>query len=216
MKIKVEKRDVIRKRLNTIREEKKVPAVVYGPSFDSLSVSINAKEFESIFKDSGYSKLVDLDIEGKTQKAIIKEVQTHPVTRKRYHVSFYAVDMNAEIEANIPIETVGVSPAVKSNVGFLEMPFNTLTVKCLPGDLPQNIEVDISTLVEIGDSITLESINISKKVEVQGLEPSDVLASIAAPQKEEIVEEGSDEVSEGSDNEGSESSEKSENTEKTE
>lgn len=204
MKLKADSREIVGRKVKTLRAEGKVPANVYGPEHDSDNVILNNKEFRRVFKDSGYSKLIDLELNGDKLKTLVKEVQIDPVRREVLHVSLYAVDMKKEIEAEVPVEIVGVAPAVKNNIGFLEIPHNSLQVRCLPGDLPQQIEVDVSKLAAVGDAITIGDLDLGKGVELaEDLSDESRIASISAPQKI-VIEEEETEGEEGAEGEESE------------
>lgn len=178
------------KGLQAVRIAGNVPAVAYGPKFASTSLSIDNKEFRRVFNTSGYSNLIELSLDGKTKQALIKEVQMHPVTREFIHVSFYVVDMDTEIEAQVPVIVVGIAPAVKNNLGFLEIPENTLTLKSLPKDLPAQIEVDVTKLEQVGDAITAKDLNLGEGVTiVSTLEDTAELRIVfIAPPQKEVVE----------------------------
>lgn len=190
MKLTASTREITGKKVKTIRAEGKVPSVVYGPSHESQNVSVNAKDFRNVFADSGFSKLVDFELGGDKLKVLIKDVQVDPVRRTPLHVDFYAVDMNKKIEAEVPVQIVGVSPAVKNNIGFLEQQHSTINVRCLPSNLPQFIEVDISNLAEIGDGVSMSELNLGEGVEIADeFSEEERVVGILAPQKEIEEEE---------------------------
>ncbi len=216
MKIVLKKRDLTGKKVKQMRESGVVPATIYGPHRQSMNLSVDPKEFHEAFKKSGYNNLVDVQIEGESDstKALIKEVQIHPIREDLIHVSFYEVDMKKVITANIPVLITGVSPAVKTNIGFLVAPIDNLSVRCLPKDLPQNITISIDNLTKIGDSISVVDIKLPENVEFSAdVLESTKLAMIVPPQKqiiqeevvkpEEGVEEGAEATKEGAEGETS-------------
>ncbi|MBU0975651.1 MAG: 50S ribosomal protein L25 [Patescibacteria group bacterium] len=227
MKIKVQRREEKRKRTDSLRREGILPGVVYGPKRKSTDVTVNAQEFRKVLNDSGYSKLVDFEIEGegKSVRALIREVQYNPVSDDEIHVAFYELDMAKPVTADVPVETTGESTAVKNKLGFLVIPFKTLEVRCLPDKLPEKFIVDVSELNEIGDNFAVEHLDLPEGVELAAdISESATLAYIAPPQKEiveeekevvteeEEAEEGKEEEEEGEEEEG----EKSEGEEKGE
>ncbi len=195
MKLKANKRTILKKKVKSLRKAKEIPAAAYGPEFKSINLKVDLVEFSKLFRKAGYARLIDLEIENKKpQKTLIKEVQINPITNEYIHVSFYVVDMKKEIEAEVPIELKGISPAEKNNIGFLETPYTTVRIKCLPSDLPSEIKINIETLAEIGDSIQIKDLKLDKKLELAGdFDKSTTIAFIAAPQKIEIEEEEKEE-----------------------
>src|SRR3990172_6886119 len=184
MLLKVERRAVTGKKVRFLRRENKIPASVYGPDTKPFNVVVGLKNFHELYKNVGYSKMFDLQLEDEPSfKALIKEMQVNPVRGNIIHISFYQVDPKREINAEIPIVIAGTSQAVKNNVGLLVEPVGTLPIRCLPKDLPGEITIDVSSLNEIGDSITLKNIKLPEGVEVRNVEENAVLAYIAAPQK---------------------------------
>jgi len=184
MLLKVQKRDLTGKKVRFLRRENKIPASVYGPDTKPFNVVVGLKSFHELYKNVGYSKMFDLQLEDESSfKALIKEMQVNPVRGNIMHISFYQVDPKREINAEVPIIIAGTSQAVKNNVGLLVEPVSALPIHCLPKDLPSEIIIDVSNLNEIGDSVTLKSIKLPEGVEVRSAEDNTILAYIAAPQK---------------------------------
>jgi len=192
MKLKATKREIIGKKSKHIRTIGLVPASVYGPKRDSTSIQVDRKELIAIYKKVGYNKFFDLEIEGETKpaKVLIKDITIHPVTDVYMDVSFYQAAEDRKLNVEVPVIINGEAPAVKQNLGFLITQFDAITVHCLPKDLPSSIEIDISNLMEPGDSISLTSIQLPEDVEWgSGVDPSSAVVYIASFQKEEVVEE---------------------------
>jgi large subunit ribosomal protein L25 len=193
MLIKASKRDLTGKKVKQLRREKKLPAVLYGPNRESTNITIDPLEFYRLFKDVGYSKLFDLDLEGDKVKVLVKDLQKDILTESFIHVDLYQVNMKKEITAEIPLHFSGESFAVKNNLGLLVTPLQSIDVTCLPGDLPAFLEISIDQLSEIGDSISAGDIKLPEGVELANdVSPDSPVVYIAAPQKtieEEVVEE---------------------------
>lgn len=187
MKITAKKRDILGKKVRTYRRENQIPANFYGFEQPSINVLVDQKEFQKTYKSAGHNKLVDLTIDGEntSAKVLIKEVQNHSVSEAPIHVSFYKVDMNREIIAEIPVLVEGLSPAVKSNIGLLVVPQDYISVKCLPANLPANITIDVSHLENIGDAIKLSTVDLGEGVKATSrTNPNLTLAYIISPQKQ--------------------------------
>ncbi len=208
MLLKATKREITGKKVSQLRRAKKLPAVLYGPNRESTNITIDPLEFKKLFKDVGYSKLFDLDLEGDKVKVLVKDLQANTLTDEFTHIDLYQVNMKKEITAEIPLTFVGESFAVKNNIGLLVHPLQSVSVTCLPSDLPASLEVSIDGFNEIGDSITVADIKLPEGVEIANdVAPDSPVAYIAAPQKT-IEEETPEEVAEeGEETEGEETKE---------
>jgi large subunit ribosomal protein L25 len=195
----------------TLRRAGRIPAILYGPKTDPVMLSIDSKEFEKILRTSTIgSVLLKLQIKnGQTgsRSAMVKELQTHPVTGQFLHIDFYEVDLTRKINAMIPVTVTGKSQGVEDG-GILQIVRREIEVFCLPTAIPESIEVDISEL-EIGGSIHVNEITLPSDVEL----PEDVdftVITILAPkveeevveveelaEGEEVPEEGAEEAAEG-------------------
>ena len=155
---------------------------------DSASnFGISNIEFKKVWHKAGESSAVELTVDGKKVDVLIQDVQTHPVNDEPIHVDFLAIDMNKKITVNVPLEFVGVSPAVKSGTGNLVKVMHEMEVEALPKDLPQNLIVDISSLVDTTSQLTVGDIKLPQGVRATA-EATEIVASIIE-QKEEVIEE---------------------------
>lgn len=182
-----------------IRDQKMVPAVYYGKGEDSVPLQIEYQAMRKTFLQAGYSSLVDLTIDGKVKKVLIQEVQLHPLKGTIQHVDFMHVNLKEEITTEVPVVIVGVAPAVKDFGGTLNTVKNEVEVKCLPTDIPHEIEVDISGLVELSAAIHVSDIKVPKGVVILD-DPENVVVMVNAPRVEEeetSVEAGVAEGAEG-------------------
>ena len=164
MEIIAKKRSTIGKKVRILREEQLVPAAVFGKGKQSTPISLAASLAEKLLKSTGESTLLDIAIEGENEprKALISEIQRNAVTGKLQHINFHEVSLKDKITANVPIEFVGQSPAVKSGEGILITLIDEIEVECLPANLPSHFEVDISNLNKVGEFITVEALKYDK------------------------------------------------------
>lgn len=183
--IKAKNRD-LKDNLEALRKAGEVPAVFYGMGNATTPITISKIEFKKVWHKAGESSAVELTVDGKKVDVLIHEVQTHPVNDEPIHVDFLAIDMNKKIKVNIPIEFVGVSPAVKSGTGNLVKVMHEVEVEALPKDLPKNLTVNISSLVDTTSQLTIADIKLGAGVTIMA-EISEVVASIIE-QKEEVEE----------------------------
>ena len=180
-----------------LRREGRIPAVLYGPKTDSMMLSIDFKEFEQIVKKANVgSVLLNLQIqngETLTRPAMIKELQTNPVSGAFVHVDFYEIDMQRKINVSVPVVTRGKSAGVEEG-GLLQIVRREIELFCLPTAIPESIEVDISDLT-IGDSIHIREITLPGDVELPEDIDFTVITVLAPKVEEEVVEE--EELEEG-------------------
>jgi large subunit ribosomal protein L25 len=188
-----------------LRREGRIPAVLYGQKADSIMLSIDFKEFEQIVKKANVgSVLLNLQIqngETLTRPAMIKELQTNPVSGAFLHIDFYEIDMQRKINVSVPVVTRGKSAGVEEG-GLLQIVRREIELFCLPTSIPESIEVDISDLA-IGDSIHIREIALPGDVEL----PEDIdftVITVLAPKVEEepVEEEELEEGEEAAEEEG--------------
>ncbi len=166
-------------RADKVRAEGFIPAVVYGPKKETISISVPKQEFIKAFKEAGESTTVTLMVDGAKHDVLIHEVEYNPVAHTPMHVDFYAVDMNKPIEVSVPLEFDGVAPAVKGNIGTLVKVMHELQIVALPKDLPHSVMVDMTGLVDLDSQIAAGDIALPKGVTL--VTPVDeVVAAIAA------------------------------------
>ena len=174
-----------------LRVSGQIPAVLYGPKTEPVLLSVDKSDLELLFKKGGIGQVVlNLVIqkngETLTMPAMIKELQTHPLSRNFIHIDFYEIKMDQKISAKIPVITTGKAKGVEAG-GILQIIRRELEVECLPLEVPESIEVDISDL-DIGDSIHLGQIHVEGEIEF--LEEDDyTVVTVSSPKMEEEPEE---------------------------
>jgi large subunit ribosomal protein L25 len=173
-----------------LRRQGSIPAVFYGHNTETLLLSVPTSALEKVTKSANIGQLLlDLVIEGDeaaTKTAMIRELQVHPVSGNLIHVDFYEVDMKRKITVSIPVVTVGNSKGVELG-GMLQLVRRELEVLCLPDEIPESIEVDVSEM-DIGDSLHVDEIEVGENIEI----PADVnftVITVLAPALEEEEEE---------------------------
>jgi len=178
-------RTALGRQAKQVMETGSIPAVVYGHGTSPRSITVNLSEFRKLLRSAGTSSLIDVAIDGATPvKALIKEVQVHPITMAPVHADLHQIRMDEELTTEVPIVFIGESPAVKGMAGTLVHSIDALEVTCLPADLPHEIQVDISVLATFDDVITIGSLKLPKGVKVTE-DPNVTIATVVAPLTED-------------------------------
>lgn len=161
-----------------------VPAIIYGSKDKPEPLQVSRRDVSAMLSHaSGENILVELEVEGATRLALVQEVQHAPLGGAILHIDFHAVSMDETIEADVPLEPTGIANGVKNFGGLLEHSLRSLTIECLPRDLPDVISVDVSAL-NIGDAIHVREIVLPTGVTAKT--PADLTAfSVMAPTVEE-------------------------------
>ncbi|MBU1557373.1 50S ribosomal protein L25 [Patescibacteria group bacterium] len=192
--LKIEKRDPSQK-LEELRGAEKIPAVFYGKGVESTPVSLLYSEFKSVWKEVGTSALIGLSGVGENKEVLIHDIDVDPITSQVKHIDFYVIERGKLMEATVPLEFIGESPAVKSLGGILVKVMRELKVEVLPKDLPQHINVDISSLSELESQIAIKDLKLP--IGVRPLdEEEEVVASISQASEEEPEESTPADISE--------------------
>src|SRR3989344_1798968 len=181
-------REITGKKVKTLRLKGDIPGVVYGHGLDSTPITVEKVALKKAFTRAGSGTLVDLTIgEQKPIKVLFHEPQLHYLSGEPIHFDLYAVKMDEEIETTIPIVFVGISPAVDELEGNFIANRDELTIRCLPGNLIPNVEVDISILKTFDDSIKVSDIQVPESVQIQD-EMEETVALVSAPRSKEELE----------------------------
>ncbi|MBU0646294.1 50S ribosomal protein L25 [Patescibacteria group bacterium] len=168
-----------------LRNEGRVPGVVYGAGTTPLNIAVDHNTLAKLFRTAGESTLVEMQIEGgKTLNVLIQDIQKDPLREDIIHADFRAVDMNKPIEAEVKLKFIGEAPAVKVLGGTLVRPMESLLIRALPKDLMSVIEIDLSKLVTFDDAVRVSELVLPEGVEVLE-EPNSTLALVAPPRSDE-------------------------------
>lgn len=185
LKLEAKTRKDLGKKAELLRQSGKIPAVIYGHGKENQNLEVDYIKFEKVLNEAGESTLVDVSIDGGASvKTIIADVQREPVKSRIIHADLHQVNMKEKINANVQVEFTGESKAVKEDGAILIHNISEIEINCLPGDLMSEIIVDISSLNEVGDVITINDLKIPAGVEILHHEPEDVVALVATPKEE--------------------------------
>jgi len=195
-KLKAEKRE-----LNEKLSAEYIPAVVYGKGIESQSLKLKKIDFEKAFSLAGESNLISLDFGNGEVKVLVKAIQRNVLKHTFSHVDFYQVNMKEKINAVIPLHFIGESKAVKELGGMLMRNLNEIEVECLPSDLVDHIDVDISVIENFDVMIQVKDLPIPNDLKILNNNSDDVVASVMEPkaqvEEEKPIEAKTEEVKDG-------------------
>ena len=181
-----------------LRHAASIPAIVYGGKTEPKAIQLDHEKIWLAQQNEWfYSSILNLDIDGSVEAVLLRDIQRHPFKQIIMHLDFQRVDLNAALKASVPLHFIGQegSPAGKSADVVITHELNEVTVSCLPRDLPEFIEIDLSGL-KVGDIVHLSDVKLPKGVEIPGLKlgkEHDIAVVIAKHGREE-VEAPSDEA----------------------
>ena len=183
----VSKRTVFGSKLKSYRKQGILPANIFGKGVESLSIELGQKQFHDLFEEVGETGLITMDVDGGEKRTVIVSNYTNdPITGEVSHVDFRQVNLKEAISANVPIVLVGIAPADDLGAVIVQS-LDELEVEALPTDLPEEIEIDISSLAELGDVIAVKDVKVSDKVTL--LADPEIVIVMAQEVKEEVEEE---------------------------
>lgn len=181
------KRTAMGRKVRALRKTGFVPANIFGKKIDSLAIQVEVKTLKEVLKQAGETNLINLKVDsGKNHPVLVAGYAQDSVTGELQHVDFHEVDLTVKTTAMVPLHTVGESEAVKAG-NVLVLQKNELEVEALPADLPNEIEVDITTLTEVGSTIHAKDLKLDRSKVTLMVEDDEVIATIQEPAKEEEV-----------------------------
>ncbi|MFH1508805.1 MAG: 50S ribosomal protein L25 [bacterium] len=194
--LNIKTRELSTKEKKALRKTGRVPAIVYGKEAKNMPISVDAKEFNKVFKEAGESTILELTTDDKKKKnAVVKDFQRDPVRDDFIHIDFLEVSMTEKMTAEVPLKFVGISKAVKDDAGILVKNVSEVEVECLPADLPREIKVSISSLDTFDDVIKIKDIEVPEGVEILE-KPTETIVVVTPPRSEEELESLEEEVEE--------------------
>ena len=176
------KRTATGKKVAGLRKSGQTPGVVYGHGFDAINVQAPEVAIQKVVAKAGKHHMIDLVIEGDKKLGLIKHIEIDPVRHKLNHVSFHAVRAGDKVETSIPVKLVGVGESAAERAGLVILQtLENLTVKALPKDLPDSLEVSIVDLEEPGQGVTIADLTIPSGVELNEENHDITIASVYEP-----------------------------------
>jgi large subunit ribosomal protein L25 len=185
--LKAEVRKISGRKVKNLRKEGILPGNISGKKIKSEAVQVVFKDFDKVYKEAGETGLVTLEIGKEEKPVLIHNLQVNPVSDVPVHVDFLQVDLKEKVEADVPVELTGESPAEKQALGTVVQYINEIKVEALPMDLPEKFEVDTSELSEVDQAIYVKDLKVDRaKVDIK-TGPDEIVVKVEPPQKEEVV-----------------------------
>ncbi len=180
--LNVEKRDMKQNR-EILRQKGLIPAVFYGPKEETTPVTMSLSDFKKIWKKAGESSVIILKEGSNEHESLIHDIDIHPLSGEPRHADFYVIEKGKKVTVHIPLVYVGVSPAVKDKGGILVKVHREIEIEAAPRDLPHELSIDISKLVEFSDVVHASDIILPAGVSLK-INPEEVVTAISEPKEE--------------------------------
>lgn len=164
--LKGESREIVGRKVKKLRDDGLLPVTVYGKKVDSQNLVVSASDFAKTYMETGETGLIELAVGSDLKPVLVHHVQRDPVRNTILHVEFHQVDLKEKVHANVPLVLVGEAPAVAQKVGVLLTLLSEIEVEALPTDLPEKIEVDVTSLAEVGQELKVSDLRAPSGVAV--------------------------------------------------
>jgi len=175
------------KKVKFLRKEGYIPAVIYGRDIETLPISLKKRETTLLFNKISGSTILTINVDGKEHATLVREVQRDYIKNELLHVDFQAVSLKEKLRTHVSLTLVGKALVLENFEAFIVSGIDQIEVECLPQDLVDTIEVDISSLAEIGDAIYVK--DLPKLANVEVLTDLEELVAVANAVKEEVEPE---------------------------
>lgn len=184
MELVVQKRNILGRKVGSLRKQGLIPAELYGRGVENHHVSVAIKDFKKVYKEAGENTIVNVLLGNKKYPVLINDVSYDALSDDFQSVDFYRVKMDEKIKVGVPLEFIGVSPAIKEQNGILIKALQEVEVEALPADIPRGFRVELLKLGKIGQSVYVKDLEVPKNVKVM-VDPETVVATITAQVTEE-------------------------------
>jgi large subunit ribosomal protein L25 len=188
IELQVQARTEVGKKTNYLRKQGIIPANIYGPEFKSQTISVTLKDFTPVYKVARETGIIYLKLGSESIPTLVKFIQRDPVSNDILHIDFRKVNLRQKMETEVPVEVVGESTAVTQLAGVLLVQSGHVMVEALPQNIPQNIQVDISVITELGQEIKVKDLPTSTDYEIKE-DPEKVIVSVVEHKEESLEAE---------------------------
>ena len=189
IELRVASREVLGKKVRFLRRQGIIPLHLFGHNVESIALQCDEPQLKRVLAQAGKTRLISLKLDKgkKPRNVVVREVQRDMRTDGLLHVDLYQIKMTEKIRVEVPVVVVGEAPALKSKENMLLQELNSLTVECLPNEIPANVKVDLSSLTERDQAIRVESIILGKEVAILN-DPELVVVKVSSRPKEKVEE----------------------------
>lgn len=152
--------------VKNIRNQGNLPATIYGKGYQAASITVDTEQFKKLYQEAGETHVVQLTLSEQTVPVLIHTAQQHPVTQQIQHIEFLKVNLKEKIKTFVPVSIIGDSPAVEQNLGTVMQVLQEVEIEALPNDLPETLQVDITTLEEVNSEKKVSDLVVPEGVTV--------------------------------------------------
>ncbi len=188
LKLKATHRVVLGKKARFLRRQGITPTHLYGNNVKSAALQCDTVELQNLLAQAGKTRLVSLEVDGERAKSVfVREIQRDVITRELLHIDFYQVKRTEKIAVDVPIVLIGEAPALKFKGRMLVHGINSLSVECLPANVPPQIDIDITQLEEVDQAINVKDIVLDPEITVHA-DPEQLVVKISEVMVKEVEE----------------------------
>ncbi len=189
IELQVTTREILGKKVRFLRRQGIIPIHLFGHDVESAALQCDAAQLQRVLAQVGKTRLISLKLDKakKPRNVMVREIQKDPLTGELLHIDFYQVRMAEKIKVEVPIVLVGEAPALKSKENMLLHELNSLTIECLPDQIPPSVELDLSSLIEVAQTIQVKDIRLGERITVLN-DPEQMVAKITSRPVERVEE----------------------------
>ena len=188
--LEISERELRKKKVSKLRRQGVIPGIIHGKDFEPIHVQVDERTFEQLYRKAHGTSLVNLALDGKTIQVLIHAVHRDKLRGDPIHVEFLKVDHNRQVTVNVPLVFVGVSPGEKEGKGKVTHEETSIHLKCSPADIPSEIVVDVSGIIDKHDVIHASDLKLPEGVNLgHGVSEKKVIASLVTTRVAEAVPE---------------------------
>jgi len=183
-------REMFGKKVRFLRRQGIIPIHLFGHNVESVALQCDAAQLQRVLGQAGKTRLINLNLDKakRPRNVIVREVQRDLRTGGLLHVDFYQLRMSEKIKVDVPIVLVGEAPALKSRENTLSQELNSLTIECLPNQIPANVGVNLSPLTEAGQAIRVANLVLDEEVTILN-DAEALVVRVNLRPREKVVEE---------------------------
>ena len=188
--LEISERELRKKKVSKLRREGVIPGIIHGKDFEPIHVQVDERTFEQLYKKAHGTSLVNLELDGKAIQVLIHAVHRDKLRGDAIHVEFLKIDHNRQVTVNVPLVFVGVSPGEKEGKGKVTHEETSIHLKCSPADIPSEIVVDVSGIIDKHDVIHASDLKLPEGVNLgHGVSEKKVIASLVTTRVAEAAPE---------------------------